>query len=127
MKNNVWIISLLVGLVVVLVIGGVSLLVKVNTLSKEYKQETAKNINLEKAIEDLEEERVDLREKIKQLNGQTISLSKTADDLKTENSQFSSEVKQLKEEIKKLKEENESLKKEELEKESSTKENPKKQ
>jgi peptidoglycan hydrolase CwlO-like protein len=126
MKNNVWIISLLVGLVVVLVIGGVSLLVKVNTLSKEYKQETAKNINLEKAIEDLEEERGDLREKIEQLNGQNISLSKTVDDLKTENSQFSSEVKQLKEEVKKLKEEK-SLKKEELEEESSTKENPKKQ
>ncbi|MCF7873858.1 MAG: hypothetical protein K9L84_03875 [Candidatus Omnitrophica bacterium] len=120
MKNNVWIISLLVGLVVVLVIGGVSLLVKVNSLSKEYKQESAKNISLEKTIEDLKEEKIDLQEKAEQLNAQNISLSKTVDDLKQENNQFSSQVKQLEEKVKTLKEESKSL--EEISKEEESKE-----
>jgi len=99
MKNNVWIISLLVGLIVVLVIGGVSLLVKVNDLSKEYKQESAENISLEKTIEDLNGEKTELEEKIDQLNAQNIQLSKTVDELKKENDQLLLEVKQLKERI----------------------------
>lgn len=105
MKNNVWIISLLVGLVVILVIGGVSLLVKINSLSKEYKQESARNISLEKTIEDLKGEIEEKEEEKKQLNAQNISLSKTVDQLKKENIKLTLEIEQLKEKIKKLEEE----------------------
>ncbi|MCF7916532.1 MAG: hypothetical protein K9L61_01995 [Candidatus Omnitrophica bacterium] len=104
MKNNVWIISLLVGLVVILVIGGVSLLVKINSLSKEYKQESARNISLEKTIEDLKAEIEEKEEAKQQLNAQNISLSNTVDQLKKENVKLTLEIEQLKEKIKKLEE-----------------------
>ena len=67
MKDNPLIISLLIGLIVVLVIAGVSLLVKMNALSGVYKQELAKNISLEKNIEDLKAENSDLADEIGQL------------------------------------------------------------
>ncbi len=70
MKDNPLIISLLIGLIVVLVIAGVSLLVKMNTLSGVYKKELAKNISLEKSIEDLKGENSDLSGKVDQLNAQ---------------------------------------------------------
>jgi len=78
MKDNPLIISLLIGLIVILVIAGVSLLVKMNALSGVYKQELAKNISLEKNIEDLKAENGDLAEEIEQLNDKI-------EDLKEEN------------------------------------------
>ena len=68
MKDNPLIISLLIDLIVVLVIAGVSLLVKMNSLSGVYKQELAKNISLEKNIEDLKTKNSGLTEEIEQLN-----------------------------------------------------------
>lgn len=68
MKDNPLIISLLIGLIVILVIAGVSLLVKMNALSGVYKQGLAKNISLEKNIEDLRVENSGLAEDIEQLN-----------------------------------------------------------
>ncbi|MCF7887097.1 MAG: hypothetical protein K9L71_01625 [Candidatus Omnitrophica bacterium] len=126
MKNNVWIISLLVGLMVVLVIGGVSLLVKVNALSKEYKQESAKNISLEKTIDDLKEKNEDLQEKAKQLNAQNASFSETISDLKKENKQLLLNVEQFKSKIKTLEKGNQPLE-EDSRKEESEEENSKKQ
>lgn len=79
MKDNPLIISLLIGLIVILVIAGVSLLVKMNSLSGVYKQELAKNISLEKNIEDLKAKNGSLVEEIGQLNDKI-------DDLKEENS-----------------------------------------
>ncbi len=108
MKNNVWIISLLVGLVVILVIGGVSLLVRTNSLAKEYKQESARNISLEKTIEDLKLELEQKEEAKKQLNAQNISLSNTVDNLKKENVKLALEIEQLKEKISELKQESSS-------------------
>lgn len=67
MKDNPLIISLLIGLIVILVIAGVSLLVKMNTLSGVYKQELAKNISLEKNSEDLKAKNSDLADEIDQL------------------------------------------------------------
>ncbi len=67
MKDNPLIISLLIGLIVILVIAGVSLLVKMNALSGVYKQELAKNISLEKNIEDLKAENSDLADEVDQL------------------------------------------------------------
>jgi len=68
MKDNPLIISLLIGLIVILVIAGVSLLVKMNSLSGVYKQELAKNISLEKNTEDLKAKNSDLVGEIGQLN-----------------------------------------------------------
>lgn len=67
MKDNPLIISLLIGLIVILVIAGVSLLVKMNTLSGVYKQELAKNISLSKNTEDLKAKNSDLADKVDQL------------------------------------------------------------
>ena len=78
MKDNPLIISLLIGLIVILVIAGVSLLVKMNVLSGVYKQELAKNISLEKNIEDLKAENGNLAKEIGQLNNKI-------GDLKEEN------------------------------------------
>ena len=78
MKDNPLIISLLIGLIVVLVIAGVSLLVKMNSLSGVYKQELAKNISLEKNAEDLKTENSSLSKDIDQLNSKI-------EDLKEEN------------------------------------------
>jgi len=69
MKDNPLIISLLIGLIVVLVIAGVSLLVKMNSLSGVYKQELAKNISLEKNAEDLKTDNSNLSKDIEELNG----------------------------------------------------------
>ena len=74
MRENPLIISLLIGLIVVLVIGGVSLLVKMNDLSNIYKKELAKNISSQKSIEDLKVENKGLDENILQLNSQVKSL-----------------------------------------------------
>lgn len=68
MKDNPLIISLLIGLIVILVIAGVSLLVKMNVLSGVYKQELAKNISLEKNAEDLKAENSSLAGEVGQLN-----------------------------------------------------------
>jgi len=70
MRDNPLIIGLLIGLIVILVIAGVSLLVKMNSLSSIYKKQVAKNINSEKAIEDLKEENAGLTEKIEELSVQ---------------------------------------------------------
>ena len=56
MKDSPLIISLLIGLIVVFVIAGVSILVKTNSLSGEYKKQLAKNISCEKASEDLKKD-----------------------------------------------------------------------
>ena len=81
MKDSPLIISLLIGLIVVLVIAGVSILVKMNSLSGEYKKQLAKNISCEKATEDLKNnlealqgENSKLKEDISLLNVQVESL-----------------------------------------------------
>ena len=74
MKNNPLIVSLLTGLIVVLVIAGVSLLVKNKSLSELYKQAFSKSISLEREIEDirslnagLSKQTQDLQKQIQQL------------------------------------------------------------
>lgn len=74
MKNNPLIVSLLIGLIVVLVIAGVSLLVKMNSLSSVYKKELAKNISFEKSVEDLNAENDSLKGNIDGLNIQLKDL-----------------------------------------------------
>ena len=74
MKDNPLIISLLIGLIVILVIAGVSLLVKMNSLSGVYKKALAKNISLEKNIEDLKSENSDLSGTVSQMEVQVKTL-----------------------------------------------------
>jgi len=64
MKDNPFLVSLLIGLVVVLVISGVSLLVKVNSMSGTYKQELSKSMDFERTIEALKAENQSLKENI---------------------------------------------------------------
>lgn len=93
MKDSPLIISLLVGLIVVLVIAGVSLLVKMNTLSEIYQKELAKNISLEKGIEDLNSENSSLKEEIAELKVR-------GKDLKEENMKLEELKKKLEENLK---------------------------
>lgn len=81
MKDSPLIISLLIGLIVVLVIAGVSILVKTNSLSSEYKKQVARNISCDKSLEDTKEtvtslnsENTKLKEEIALLGAQVKSL-----------------------------------------------------
>ncbi len=58
MKDKPLILSLLVGLIMVLVVAGVSLLVKINSLSGFREELAKKNMALEKTVEDLKAENV---------------------------------------------------------------------
>lgn len=97
MKDNIWIISLLVGLVVVLVIGGVSLLVRINSVSEEYQSISAKNISLEQDKEALKAEITGLEGKLEELKEENTNLSKRTEELRSKNQQLSLEVEELKE------------------------------
>jgi peptidoglycan hydrolase CwlO-like protein len=74
MRNNPFATSLLIGLIVILIIAGVSLLVKMNALRDDYKKENAKKMSLEKKIEELKAEGDGLKETIGQLNSQVEEL-----------------------------------------------------
>ncbi len=86
MRNNPLIVSLLIGLIVILVIAGVSLLVKNKSLSEIYKQSFAKSIGFEEEIEDLK--------------GDNLSLSKKAEDLQAANHELKEEYGKKVEELK---------------------------
>ncbi len=92
MKDSPFIISLLIGLIVVLVIGGVSLLVKMNSLTTLYRKELAKNHSLSKNIEDLKSDKSDLDETVAGLHLQIEEL----------NNKHQKETGELKEEYEKL-------------------------
>ncbi|MBU1112518.1 MAG: hypothetical protein KKH93_01410 [Candidatus Omnitrophica bacterium] len=103
MKDSPLIISLLIGLIVVLVIAGVSILVKMNSLSGEYKKQLAKNISCEKTTDDLNKD-------IETLQGEN---SKLKEDLALVNIQVES-LGQENAKLEKLKEKLEDNLKEEL-------------
>lgn len=72
MSDKPLIVSLLIGLIVILVIGGVSLLVKMNSLSDLYKKGLAENMTQQKTIETFKEEKTMLNEEktsLKEENG----------------------------------------------------------
>jgi cell division protein FtsB len=85
MKDSPLIISLLIGLIVILVIAGVSLLVKMNTLSGIYKKGLAKNISLEKSLEDTKAENRDLSREIEKFKSEVGDLRKEVVGLQEEN------------------------------------------
>ena len=104
MKDNPLIISLLIGLIVVLVIAGVSILVKMNSLSAVYKKQLAKNINSEKNIEGLKEENSSLVDKVEELSAQIKNIGneslKQIEELKSENVKLEELKRRLEENLK---------------------------
>tara|TARA_Y100000031_G_C8146461_1_gene350211 strand:- start:114 stop:461 length:348 start_codon:yes stop_codon:yes gene_type:complete len=107
MRDNPLIVSLLIGLIVVLVIAGVSLLVKMNTLDRMHKEASAKSIGLEKTIQELKAEKSGLLNTIKGLKK----------DFKDAKAEYETNILELKEEnlkLEKLKEKLEDNLKDEL-------------
>lgn len=87
MRGSPLIIGLLVGLIVILVISGVSLSVKMNSLSSERDKQLAEKRNCEVIAEDLKVENRNLLRTIEELNLQIVALqreNKGLDKLKTE-------------------------------------------
>ncbi|MFA5008319.1 MAG: hypothetical protein WC546_03770 [Candidatus Omnitrophota bacterium] len=84
MKDKPLILSLLVGLIMVLVVAGVSLLVKINSLSGFREELAKKNMNLEKTIEDLKTENSAITEKNKVLTQDVNKANDKVTELKTE-------------------------------------------
>jgi predicted nuclease with TOPRIM domain len=84
MKNNPLILSLLVGLIMVLVIAGVSLLVSINYLSGHKDELARKNMELEKSLEQLKTENTALIEKNKGLTEDVNNANTKVEELKTE-------------------------------------------
>ncbi|MFA5337244.1 MAG: hypothetical protein WC330_02795 [Candidatus Omnitrophota bacterium] len=84
MKDKPLILSLLVGLIMVLVVAGVSLLVKINSLSSFREELAKKNMNLEKTIEDLKAENNAVSDKNKTLIDDVNKANEKVNELKTE-------------------------------------------
>ncbi|MBU1122255.1 MAG: hypothetical protein ABIH71_00215 [Candidatus Omnitrophota bacterium] len=82
MGDKPLIVSLLIGLIVVLVIAGVSLLVKMNSLSEMYKKELSKNMSFQKTMESIKDE--------------NAGLKKETDSLQNENNERKKDIVQLK-------------------------------
>ena len=74
MRNNPFLISLLIGLIVVLIVGGISLLVEMNTLRTNYKKEQAEKMSLEKDLDLLKKEKSALEVTIDKSNKQIEEL-----------------------------------------------------
>lgn len=91
MRNNPLILSILLGIIIILIIGGVSLSVKLNYTSKNYEQTVARTLELEKTNKKLEEEKevlrknnIVLKEKIESLEEKIKSLEDEKKNLEVE-------------------------------------------
>lgn len=89
MKDRPLIIGLLFGLVVISVIGAVSALVKINSLSEDYKKELSKNMDIQRTIEIVKVEKE--------------SVDKENDSLKQDNSKLRQDIAELKLQLEALK------------------------
>lgn len=76
MSDRPLIVSLLIGLIVVLVIAGVSLLVNKNSLHDTYKKELSKNMSLQKETENLKTERDMIKKNNESLQNENSELKK---------------------------------------------------
>ncbi|MDD4294220.1 MAG: hypothetical protein PHP69_01755 [Candidatus Omnitrophica bacterium] len=81
MRDKPFIVSLLIALIVVLVIAGVSLIVKMNKLQADYKSEVADKMTVQKELEDAKTsskkavaENQALQDKVKLLDDQLIKV-----------------------------------------------------
>jgi cell division protein FtsB len=104
MSDRPLIVSLLIGLIVVLVIAGVSVLVRMNSVSDTYKKEVGKNMSLQKTIEILKEEKAAIQ-------GQKDSLVNENNGLKENNAALNAQIDNLRREISELQSAKEALEK----------------
>lgn len=81
MSDRPLFIGVLIGLIVILIIGTISLLTKTNSFSNLYRQEVSRNIATQKSLETirdegrvLKEENIALQGEIQKLNGDIVNL-----------------------------------------------------
>ena len=110
MRNQPLLLSILLGVIIVLVIAGISLSVRLNTLSKSYYSSISQNMELERNNQGLKEEKEALLEKIDKLKREIITLQEKVKRLETDNTSLKEEL----ERTKKLKDKLEENLKEEL-------------
>ena len=110
MKNQPLFLSIIIGIIVVFVIVGASLVAKLSNETKMRKQESLAKIDLEKKNKDLEADISSLNDANSTLKGQKASLEETVTSLNTQVAALQDEV----EKLKKLKEMLEDKLKEEL-------------
>jgi len=77
MSDKPLVFSLLIGLIVVLVVAGVSLSVQINRQSEVYKKEVAKSISLQKDIENIKAASGDTSRQMEALRSENDSLKST--------------------------------------------------
>ena len=94
MKVSPLIIGLLAGLIVILVIGGVSLLVKMNSLIRDRDKELAEKRNYELIAENLKEENKNLSRSINELNSETAVLRDENEKLEKLNERLQENLKE---------------------------------
>jgi len=85
MNERPLVFSLLIGLIVVLVVAGVSLSVQINRQSEVYKKEVAKNISLQKDVETAKVTTGDLNRQIESLRAENDGLKSTVASVTSEN------------------------------------------
>ncbi|MBU2102952.1 MAG: hypothetical protein ABH865_00155 [Candidatus Omnitrophota bacterium] len=84
MSEKPLILSILIGLIVVLVIAGVSILVKMNALDDDYKKELTRSMTLQKATEDLRAENASLKGESMDLKDKNTKLVLQVEEVKIE-------------------------------------------
>ncbi|MDD5194802.1 MAG: hypothetical protein PHQ96_03890 [Candidatus Omnitrophica bacterium] len=84
MSEKPLVLSILIGLIVVLVIAGVSILVKMNAVDEDYKRELAKAMTFQKDIEALKNDNTVLKEENTGLKEKNGKLSVEMEETKTE-------------------------------------------
>lgn len=92
MKDQPLFLSILLGIIVVLVIGGVSLSVKVNYMSRNYKQLLAENMELQKENQDLRKNELDFSRNISELEKTVESQNERESELIKQNEALSLEL-----------------------------------
>ncbi len=84
MKNQPLVLSILLGLIIILIIGGVSLSVRLNDLSKEHARDLSENIELAKDNDILSKSNMILKEDIEEFQEKVILLRQEEAKLKEE-------------------------------------------
>jgi len=110
MKDQALVFGVLLGIIVILIIGGVSVSIKLNQVNKNYQLAVKKKIELEKKSQSLEAEKEALLKSNQELKRKIEELNKKIDDLNKEKENLLLEL----EKMKRLKEKLEENLKEEL-------------
>lgn len=84
MKDAPLIVSLLIGLIIIMAIGGVSILVKMNSLSDVYNQKLTESLSLKREAEDCKSENISLKDQMNILKKQIEGLQIQIKDMEVE-------------------------------------------